>query len=148
MTNQEQAITDGDFYLSRCRVNRHVVSITAGETATVRLNGKISKVIIDATDSAYLMGSGNIGQFQLFMDVEDGDGSELPYCDQITGLNYSGSGQIKLSALKFPKVQTKELQTQIAGCTSQSPHHQPPQAAAGLLTNPHRGTALFAAKFD
>jgi|SRR5210317_440856 len=100
MTNQEQAITDGDFYLSRCRVNRHVVSITAGNTATVRLNGKISKVIIDATDAGYLIGSGNIGQFQLFMDVEDGDGSELPYCDQITGLNYSGSGSNQVISLE------------------------------------------------
>jgi hypothetical protein len=100
MTNQEQAIDDGDFYLSRCRVNRHVVSIVAGETATVRLNGKISKVIIDATDAAYLIGSGNIGRFQLFMDVEDGDGSELPYCDQITGLNYSGSGSNQVITLE------------------------------------------------
>jgi hypothetical protein len=100
MTNQEQAINDGDFYLSRCRVNRHVLSIVAGETATLRLNGKISKIIIDATDSAYMMGTGNIGRFQLFMDVEDGDGTELPYCDQITGLNFSGSGSNQVISLE------------------------------------------------
>ena len=28
----------------------------------------------------------------MFMDVEDGDGNELHYFDQITGLNYSGTG--------------------------------------------------------
>lgn len=100
MTNQEQAINDGDFYLSRCRVNRHVLSIVAGDTATLRLNGKISKVIIDATNSGYAVGSGNIGQFQLLMDVEDGDGAELPYCDQITGLNFSGSGSNQVISLE------------------------------------------------
>ena len=47
-----------------------------------------------------MMGSGNIGRFQLFMDVEDGDGSEIPYCDQITGLNYSGSGSNQVISLE------------------------------------------------
>lgn len=92
MTNQELPVDDGNYYLSRVRVNRHVLTINAGETATVQLNGKVSKVIIDATNSAYLAGTGNIGRFQMFMDVEDGDGTELSYFDQITGLNYSGSG--------------------------------------------------------
>jgi hypothetical protein len=93
MTNNEQALNDGDFYLSRCRVNRHVITITGGVSETVRLNGKVSKVVIDATQSAYLPpASGNIGRFQMFMDVEDGDGTELHYFDQITGLNYSGTG--------------------------------------------------------
>ena len=95
------AIDDGDFYLSRCRVNRHVVTMNAGENGTVRLNGKVSKIIIDATQSAYSSGSGtNLGRFQLKMDVDDGDGSQLQYFDQITGLNYSGGGSNQIAYLE------------------------------------------------
>lgn len=92
MTGNRESLTDGDFYLSRCRVNRHVIELTGGESKQVRMNGKVSKVVIDASDSLLALGSGNHGRFQLLMDIEDGTGAEIPYFDMIGKLNYTGSG--------------------------------------------------------
>jgi hypothetical protein len=100
MTNNRFDLTDGQMYLSRCRVNRHIVTITGGLSQQVSLNGKISKIVIDATESAYLIGAGNIGRFQLKMDIEDGDGNEIAYFDQIGGLNYSGTGSDEVILLE------------------------------------------------
>jgi hypothetical protein len=99
MTNNRQSTTDGENYLSRCRVNRHVVTITGGIAESLSLNGKVSKIIIDASDATMLApASGNIGQFRMTMDVEDATGAELLYFDQIALLNYSGAstGQVAL----------------------------------------------------
>lgn len=93
MTNNRQSITDGDFYLSRSRVNRHVVEVTGTQPfAQISLNGKVSKVIVDATEATLAVGSGNHGTLQFLMDIEDGAGAEIPYCDTIGKLNYTGGG--------------------------------------------------------
>ena len=44
-------ISDGQNYLSRVRVNRTVVTLNDANSfvASVNLNGKVSKIIIDAT---------------------------------------------------------------------------------------------------
>ncbi len=100
MTNNRESLTDGDFYLSRCRVNRHVIELTGGEAKQVSLNGKISKVVVDASDAALALGSGNHGRFQLLMDVEDGGGNEIPYFDIIGKLNYTGAGSGQVALLE------------------------------------------------
>lgn len=93
MTNNRQSITDGDFYLSRSRVNRHVVEVTGGEPQVqISLNGKVSKVIVDASEASLLVGSGNHGTLKFMMDIEDGAGAEIPYFDTIGKLNYTGGG--------------------------------------------------------
>jgi len=93
MTNNRQTFTDGENYLSRCRVNRHVVVIDGGTPSVqVKINGKVSKVIVDATDATTLGSSSNLGEMEWFMDIEDGSGAELPYFDKISKLNFTGSG--------------------------------------------------------
>ena len=100
MTNNEQALNDGDFYLSRCRVNRHVITLTGGEAAQVSLNGKVSKVVVDATDASLAVGSGNHGRLRFLMDIEDGAGEEIPYFDTIGKLNYTGAGSGQVALLE------------------------------------------------
>lgn len=100
MTGNRETLTDGDFYLSRCRVNRHVIELTGGESKQVRMNGKVSKVVIDATESQHALGSGNHGRFQLLMDIEDGGGTEIPYFDMIGKLNYTGAGSGQVALLE------------------------------------------------
>lgn len=102
MTNNRETFTDGDFYLSRCRVNRHVVEINhqIGPTVQVSLNGKVSKVVVDATDASLLAGSGNTGRLMFHMDIEDGDGVEIPYFDTISKLNFTGAGTDQVALLE------------------------------------------------
>lgn len=100
MTNNRETFTDGEFYLSRCRVNRHVIELTGGESKQVALNGKVSKVVVDASDASLLAGSGNHGRFQLLMDIEDGSGNEIPYFDMIGKLNYTGGGSGQVALLE------------------------------------------------
>lgn len=100
MTNNRETLTDGDFYLSRCRVNRHVITLTGGEAAQVSLNGKVSKVVVDASDSSLAVGSGNHGRLRFLMDIEDGAGEEIPYFDTIGKLNYTGAGSGQVALLE------------------------------------------------
>jgi hypothetical protein len=93
MTGNRQTLTDGENYLSRCRVNRHVVEISgATPSVQVRMNGKVSKVIIDATGATTAGSTANVGEIQFFMDVETDGGEPHPYFDKISKLNYTGSG--------------------------------------------------------
>jgi len=93
MTGNRQTMTDGENYLSRCRVNRYVVEISGDNPAVqVRINGKVSKVIVDATGATTLGSTSNLGELQFFMDVETDGGSEHPYFDKISKLNFTGSG--------------------------------------------------------
>jgi len=92
MTGNRETFTDGDFYLSRCRVNRHVIELVGGESKQVALNGKVSKVVVDASESNLAIGSGNHGRLRFLMDIEDGGGTEIPYFDTIGKLNFTGSG--------------------------------------------------------
>lgn len=99
MANNRQSITDGENYLSRSRVNRHVITITGDNPQQqVSLNGKVSKVVVDATEASLAAGSGNTGELKFLMDIEDGNGEEIPYFDTIGKLNYTGSstGQVAL----------------------------------------------------
>ena len=98
--NNRETLTDGDFYHSRCRVNRHVVTCSGGEVVNHRLNGKVSKIVIDASDSALMAGSGSTGTFRMFMDIQDGSGAQIPYFDEIAVLNYSGSGSDQVIVLE------------------------------------------------
>lgn len=100
MTNNRETFTDGEFYLSRCRVNRHVIELVGGESKQVALNGKVSKVIVDASDSLHALGSGNHGRFQLLMDIEDGGANEIPYFDIIGKLNFTGAGSGQVALLE------------------------------------------------
>jgi hypothetical protein len=61
-------------------------------STTAFFNGKVSKVIIDASRSAYSIGSGAIGKFTIAMDIEDDGSTEYTFFDEISGLNYAGSG--------------------------------------------------------
>jgi len=93
MTGNRQTLTDGENYLSRCRVNRHVVEITDNNhSVQVRINGKVSKVIVDATGATTLGSTSNVGELQFLMDVETDGGEAHPYFDKISKLNYTGSG--------------------------------------------------------
>ena len=99
MANNRQSITDGENYLSRSRVNRHVITLTgAAPTQLVSLNGKVSKVVVDASEASLAIGSGNTGELKFLMDIEDGGGTGIPYFDTIGKLNYTGSstGQVAL----------------------------------------------------
>ena len=100
MTNNRETLTDGDFYLSRCRVNRHVITLTGGDAAQVSLNGKVSKVVVDDSDASLLAGSGNHGRLQFLMDIEDSGGTEIPYFDTIGKLNFTGAGSGQVALLE------------------------------------------------
>jgi len=102
MTNNRQSTTDGENYLSRCRVNRHIVTLNGlnAQSETVSLNGKVSKIIIDASDANYAVGSGNLGTLTATMDIEDNAGAEINYFDVIGLLNYSGSGTDQVALLE------------------------------------------------
>lgn len=94
MTDNFSDISDGENYLSRTRINRRVFTLNGenGFSTTAFFNGKVSKVIIDASRSAYLIGSGAIGKFTISMDIEDDGSTEYTFFDEIRGLNYAGSG--------------------------------------------------------
>ena len=94
-------ITDGENYLSRTRINRRVFTLTGNAPSTTAfINGKVSKIIIDASRSSYLPGSGNIGTFKVQMDLEEDGGTELLCFDEITTLNFSGTGNDQVSYLE------------------------------------------------
>jgi|11BtaG_2_1085332.scaffolds.fasta_scaffold21629_2 hypothetical protein len=101
MANNRQSITDGENYLSRSRVNRHVITLT-GESPNqlVPLNGKVSKVVVDASDASLDVGSGNTGELKFLMDIEDGSATEIPYFDTIGKLNYTGAGSGQVALLE------------------------------------------------
>tara|TARA_B110000858_G_scaffold9232_1_gene9684 strand:+ start:40 stop:552 length:513 start_codon:yes stop_codon:yes gene_type:complete len=85
-------ISDGQNYLSRARINRTVVTLNDANSfvASVNLNGKVSKIIIDATGSLYSSGTGKIGILKAQMDLSDGTGTPYNVFDQIGLVNYSG----------------------------------------------------------
>ena len=94
-------VNDGDFYLSRCRVNRHVIDIIPPDFGEIRLNGKVSKVVVDSTAARLLPGpAGNHGQLKFFMDIKDGAGDNIQYFDTIGKLNFTGSGSDVVSILE------------------------------------------------
>lgn len=101
MTDNFVDITDGENYLSRSRINRRVFTLTGTDASiTAFINGKVSKIIIDASRSSYLPGSGNIGTFKMEMDLEEDGGTELLFFDEITTLNFSGTGSDQVSYLE------------------------------------------------
>ena len=100
MTDNFVDITDGENYLSRTRINRRVFTLVGETPTTAFINGKVSKIIIDATRASYLSGSGNIGTFKLEMDIEEDGGTELLFFDEVSTLNYSGSGNDQVSYLE------------------------------------------------
>lgn len=93
MAGNRQTLTDGENYLSRCRVNRYVVELTGENPAVqVRINGKVSKVIVDGTAATTDGSTANVGELQFLMDVENDEQTEHPYFDKISKLNFTGSG--------------------------------------------------------
>jgi len=101
MANNRGSITDGENYLSRSRVNRHVITLT-GEAPQqlASLNGKVSKVVVDASEATLQVGSGNHGELKFLMDIEDGGGTEIPYFDTIGKLNFTGGGAGQVALLE------------------------------------------------
>ena len=95
-------ISDGQNYLSRVRVNRTVVTLNAANTftASANLNGKVSKIIIDATGSSYASGAGNLGILKAHMDLSDAGGLAYNVFDDIGLINYTGAAANQVTYLE------------------------------------------------
>lgn len=102
MTDNFSDISDGENYLSRTRINRRVFMLNGanGFSTTAFISGKVSKIIIDATRSSLLSGSGNVGNFVIAMDIEDSGGVEYNFFDQVGGLNFTGASGDQVSTLE------------------------------------------------
>ena len=92
MTDSFNDIDDGvGRYASRTRVNRRVLTLTADGTnslnGTIDLNGKIGRMVLDCSRVTCDSNTATGGSLQITMDIEDGGGTEYPYCDTIAGLD-------------------------------------------------------------
>jgi len=103
MTDNPTSIFDGDGrYGSKTRVNREFVEIDMPAAATVsqtiQLNGKISRVVLDPSR---ITSNGSVtatsGTLQLTMDIEDAGGTEYPYCDTVSFLDYRTASNTPLN---------------------------------------------------
>tara|TARA_Y100001973_G_C5167044_1_gene316791 strand:+ start:7 stop:537 length:531 start_codon:yes stop_codon:yes gene_type:complete len=103
MTDNPTSIFDGDGrYGSRTRVNREFVEIDMPAAATVsqtiQLNGKVSRVVLDPSR---ITSNGSVtatsGTLQLTMDIEDSGGTEYPYCDTVSFLDYRTASNTPLN---------------------------------------------------
>ncbi len=103
MTDNPTSIFDGDGrYGSKTRVNREFVEIEMPAAATVsqtiQLNGKVSRVVLDPSR---ITSNGSVtatsGTLQLTMDIEDSGGTEYPYCDTVSFLDYRTSSNTPLN---------------------------------------------------
>lgn len=103
MTDNPTSIFDGDGrYGSKTRVNREFVEIDMPAAATVsqtiQLNGKVSRVVLDPSR---ITSNGSVtatsGTLQLTMDIEDSGGTEYPYCDTVSFLDYRTASNTPLN---------------------------------------------------
>jgi hypothetical protein len=99
MSLTADSIDDGvGRYGSRTRVNRIVYEFTQSDlagnttaTADLNINGKVHKIIVDATDSKVGLGT-TTGKFHLKMaDILDSLGTTIPFFDQLTGLDFGAT---------------------------------------------------------
>ena len=93
-------ISDGNFYLSRARCNRHTVTLEAVATDTymgrLNLNGKVTQVVVDYSGIIPLASGSGTGSFTIFSDVKTTAGDEVPYHTTLDGIALSGNGYVVL----------------------------------------------------
>jgi hypothetical protein len=98
MTDRPNSVDDGLNYLSRVRVNRHVITFAGADlqgvdtiNTTLNLNGRIQRIIVDATRATQSSTTANDGTLTVSMDLEDDSGNEYTYFNPISGLDFRAS---------------------------------------------------------
>lgn len=89
-------ISDGNFYLSRARCNRHTVTLEeespAIYTGRKNLNGKVTQVVVDYSGLLPLASGSGTGSFTIFSDVRTTAGDFVPYHTTLDNFPLSGNG--------------------------------------------------------
>ena len=99
MVDNPTNLDDGEGrYASRSRINRKVIVFTSTElggnsTASIstQINGKLGRMVIDASRCATTGASATQGSVDLTMDLQQDDNSEYKFCDTIAGLNFTAT---------------------------------------------------------
>ena len=99
MVDNPTNLDDGDGrYASRSRINRKVIVFTSTElggnsTASIstQINGKLGRMVIDASRCATTGASATQGSIDLTMDLQQDDNAEYKFCDTIAGLNFTAT---------------------------------------------------------
>tara|TARA_R110000824_G_scaffold214839_3_gene401115 strand:+ start:14874 stop:15407 length:534 start_codon:yes stop_codon:yes gene_type:complete len=94
MVDNTSDIDDGvGRYASRIRVNRKVITLTPDGTntmsTTIQLNGKIGRVVLDASRITCNSNAGTTGSLEISMDMQDTAGTpvEYLYCDALANFD-------------------------------------------------------------
>jgi len=99
MVDNPTSLDDGEGrYASRSRINRKVLTLSNADlggnstaSVTTQINGKLGRLIIDASRCTTTGASATGGSIDLTMDLEQDDNSEYKYCDTIGGLNFTAT---------------------------------------------------------
>ena len=99
MSDRPNDVQDGvGRYASRSRVNRTVVVFSSDDlggvataTKTLQLNGKIARIVIDPSRVKSTSTTATSGSLDILMDMQDAGGTQYPYCDTISFLDFRTS---------------------------------------------------------
>ena len=88
-------ISDGNFYLSRARCNRHTVTCELTGPmymGRINLNGKVTQIVVDYSGILPLDSGSGKGMFTMMSDVTTTGGSQIPYHTPIENFGLGGLG--------------------------------------------------------
>jgi len=161
MSLTADSIDDGvGRYGSRTRVNRIVYEFTNSDlagnttaTADLNINGKVHKIIVDATDSKVGAGS-TTGKFHLKMaDILDSLGTAIPFFDQLTGLDFGTTSPAPYhfqttegGAQNDSSVPTPTICNNLVVSTGVSSGGVAPSHTGGVITTPAAWTGVVCGK--